>query len=296
MRVSEPIRLRIVRRFAAGGVAIILLTGCDTSPAAPQPTVEATPAVSASPAGDTSGSAPTQAEATRTAEPTPVPTQVPTREAKTPEPSATPTPRAEAPPPTERPPKRTTSDGSERAAGDDTVPPSEKVQGTPTSRSKVAGDATRPASSQEQEYTWHDGDRLVRVRLHADLVVQPSSANTDDDVVARDDGETSVVQKQPRHEVAETDPVFRSQGGDLMTLPGGVLLMLDAAWDQTRVNRFFSDNGIDSSGVQRRDFAVNGFLVETEPGFPSLNLANRLAGQEGVLISSPNWRTEVSLR
>ena len=279
-----------------------MLTGCDTTPAAPQPTVEATPDASATPAGDTGGSTPTQAEATPTPEPTPVPTQVHARETKTPEPSATPTPRADAAPPpterppTERPPKRTTSGGSERAAGDDTVPPSEKVQGTPTSRSKVAGDATRPASSQEQEYTWHDGDRLVRVRLQADLVAQPSSANTNDDVVARDDGETSVVWKQPRHEVAETDPVFRSQGGDLMTLPGGVLLMLDAAWDQTRVNRFFSDNGIDSSGVQRRDFAVNGFLVETEPGFPSLNLANRLAGQEGVLISSPNWRTEVSLR
>ena len=48
--------------------------------------------------------------------------------------------------------------------------------------------------------------------------------------------------------------------------------------------------------MQERDFAINAFFVETEPGFPSLNLANELAEQEGVLISSPNWRTEVSLR
>ncbi len=94
----------------------------------------------------------------------------------------------------------------------------------------------------------------------------------------------------------DTEPVFRSQAGDLMTLPGGVLLALDAAWDDARVTRFFSDNGINKGRVEGRDWAVNAFLVETEPGLPSLNLANELATQEGVQISSPNWRTEVSLR
>ena len=34
---------------------------------------------------------------------------------------------------------------------------------------------------------------------------------------------------------------------------------------------------------------ANGFLVETEPGFPSLELANALAAQAGVWVSSPNW-------
>ena len=37
----------------------------------------------------------------------------------------------------------------------------------------------------------------------------------------------------------------------------------------------------------------NGFLIETEPGFPSLELANALVDQDGLLISSPNWWTEV---
>ena len=157
------------------------------------------------------------------------------------------------------------------------------------------GDA-RPSPAPGTVYTWQDGDRTERALLQSDFVVQSSSENIDGDVVVRDDGVTSIVQKQPRGERVETQPVFYSQAGDLMTLPGGVLLALDPGWDAARVDRFFSDNGIGKSRVQDRDFAINAFFVTTEPGFPSLNLANELANQEGVVISSPNWRTEVSLR
>ncbi len=157
------------------------------------------------------------------------------------------------------------------------------------------GDA-RPSPAPGTVYTWQDGDRTERALLQSDLVVQSSSENIDGDVVVRDDGVTSIVQKQPRGERVETQPVFYSQAGDLMTLPGGVLLALDHEWDVARVDRFFSDNGIGKSRVQDRDFAINAFFVTTEPGFPSLNLANELANQEGVVISSPNWRTEVLLR
>ena len=43
-------------------------------------------------------------------------------------------------------------------------------------------------------------------------------------------------------------------------------------------------------------FLENGFLVETEPGFPSLELANALASQDGVVMSSPNWWTEIEAK
>ena len=81
-----------------------------------------------------------------------------------------------------------------------------------------------------------------------------------------------------------------------MTLPGGVLLALDPAWDDAQVEGFFSNNEIPAERVSELGFLRNGFLIETEPGFPSLELANALAGQEGVLISSPNWRTEVEAK
>ena len=81
-----------------------------------------------------------------------------------------------------------------------------------------------------------------------------------------------------------------------MTLPGGVLLALAPEWDAATINRFVSAQGIAMSRVQRHVFAVNGFLVETEPGFPSLEFANAFAGQEGVILSSPNWQSAVTRR
>ena len=77
-----------------------------------------------------------------------------------------------------------------------------------------------------------------------------------------------------------------------MTLPGGVLLVLDPEWSQAQVNSFFSANGIKLDRVSELDYVDNGFFVETEPGFPSLELANTLAALEGVAVSSPNWSRE----
>ena len=74
-----------------------------------------------------------------------------------------------------------------------------------------------------------------------------------------------------------------------MTLPGGVLLALDPEWDQARIDRFFSENGISKDSSSELNFIQNGFFIETGPGFPSLELANELAAMNGVVISSPNW-------
>ncbi len=109
-------------------------------------------------------------------------------------------------------------------------------------------------------------------------------------------GEDSIVRKQARHG-QDARPVFRSEsGGGLMTLPGGVLLVLDPEWDQSKVEAFLTRNGISTERVSDLGFLRNGFMVETEPGFPSLELANELASQQGVVVSSPNWWREVEAR
>ena len=88
---------------------------------------------------------------------------------------------------------------------------------------------------------------------------------------------------------------FRTTSGALMTLPGGVLLLLDPEWDQARVNLFFFENAIAKTRVSDREFGENAFFVETAAGFAALELANALAEEEGVLISSPNWSRAVEL-
>ena len=175
------------------------------------------------------------------------------------------------------------------------LPDKSQPPAPPTERStRGAGpEQAASASGQGAAYTWEDGDRTIRVVLQDDLVVQKTAANAPDDVVVVKAGGDSIVQKQAKHG-QDSRPVFRSEsGGELMTLPGGVLLALDPEWDQARVETFFSQNGISADRTSELGFIENGFLVKTGPGFPSLELANALAGQDRVLVSSPNWWREV---
>ena len=150
--------------------------------------------------------------------------------------------------------------------------------------------------SSNTEYAWKDGDRTLTVILQPDLVVEEDDSGT-----AKSNGGVgasggTVVKSADGQGQKSGQPVFKSQSGSLMTLPGGVLLVLDADWTATEVNAFFATNEIKQTQVSELDFVDNGYFVETEPGFPSLNLANKLASQDGVIISSPNWWTEVTTK
>ena len=269
-------------RWAAGAVpgllgAVLFLASCSST----------------EPAGAPAPPPPRAATATASAQPAIVPARAPS--GGTPLASPPPTTAAPAPSPTPQPEAASAPGGSQSLGRDDgsTVEPG--AGGTKPGALQVKGDSGS-APVQGTAYTWQDGDRTERALLQADLVLQSNEENRNDDEVVTRGDTASVVRAQPRHDEAETEPVFRSPAGDLMTLPGGVLLALDAGWDRERVDRFFSENDIDRSRVEERDFAVNAFFVTTQPGFHSLTLANELAALDGVLISSPNWRTETVLR
>ena len=153
--------------------------------------------------------------------------------------------------------------------------------------SQKGGSSAGPV--QGQTHTWEDGDRTLKVYLQTDLVVEKGSDGLPREIVEADDGRTGVVRSADRQSKGDTLPVFRSESGSLMTLPGGVLLVLSAEWSETETNAFFSDNGIKLDLVLELSYVANGFFIETEPGFPSLDLANELAALDGVEVSSPNW-------
>ena len=136
----------------------------------------------------------------------------------------------------------------------------------------------------------------MTVRLQTDLVVEKGSGGLPRDAVPANEGGTNVVRSADGQSKSDTLPVFRSEAGSLMTLPGGVLLVLSSEWSRAETNAFFSNNGIKMDRVSELGFAANGFFVETGPGFPSLDLANALAVQDGVEISSPNWAREATLK
>jgi len=125
-----------------------------------------------------------------------------------------------------------------------------------------------PSPSKGEKFIWHNGDREASVWQDTRLVVG--------DVISGGWGDPY-------------GPVFWSQSDNLMALPGGVVLFLDPTWNAASVEAFMRSNDIDSSDLKAFEGLINSFEVKTEPGFPSLRLANTLAGQGGVIVSSPNW-------
>ena len=190
-------------------------------------------------------------------------------------------------------PPSSTDEGIEVVSADSsgTSGKQEPITGVDAESSRKGGPgATGPV--QGDPYTWQDGDRTMTVKLQTDLVVEKGSGGLPLDVVSANEGGSNVVRGADGQSKSDTLPVFRSESGALMTLPGGVLLVLSPEWSQADTNAFFSNNGIKMDRVSELDYVANGFFVETEPGFPSLDLANALSVEDGVEISSPNWGRE----
>lgn len=165
------------------------------------------------------------------------------------------------------------------------APPSAGVPAPQQRSPQARGDAGH--SDQGRVYTYRDGDRTVRVVLQSDLEVSGSgTSSTGEHIVTKD-----------RAGRSSGHPVFRSESsGTLMTLPGGVLLVLEAAWSMAETHAFFVRNRITLNRVSVMEVATNSFFVETAPGFPSLDLANALAAQDGVRLASPNWWRDLTTR
>ena len=169
-----------------------------------------------------------------------------------------------------------------------------------------AADEANPAV-----YTYNDGDRTLKVILQEDLVLTRASpalgassevlASVGDAVIVRlrpeepdaDDPNAAASPSSAQAvRPADAQPVFRSESGALMALPGGAIVIFDEAWDRARAMRFFAAEGIPRDRISPLPLD-NAWLVETAPGFPSLELANRLSGRPGVDVSSPNWWRDV---
>ncbi len=169
------------------------------------------------------------------------------------------------------------------------TPPSSVLRGAPGQGNGGTGGTE---SGEGTVYTWQDGDREMR------SVLQNDASDPKDDSFEGGNGGVTVkgVQSSGKDSGDADDkvlPEFRMEsGGGLMTLPGGVILLLDPEWDEAAVNKFFTSNNISTDDVKELEFVDNGFLVNTEAGFPSLNLANELAGEMGVISASPNWSRE----
>ena len=81
-----------------------------------------------------------------------------------------------------------------------------------------------------------------------------------------------------------------------MSLPGGVILLLDPEWSPQQAAAFFAEHGIEQHDATEMGWIDNGFVVDADPGVGSLLLANSLVGQPGVVMSTPDWAVEAEVK
>ncbi len=155
------------------------------------------------------------------------------------------------------------------------------------------------SEDEEQYYKYMDGDTERYIVLRQDLVMERYNPKQQDgadklppNAIILDDGERfRVVKKQSWHQEGDDDlfPVFSSFSGVVMALKGGVFLVFESKLSQQESNTFFAEYGIDLARVSLVDDMDGVFFIDTNPGLSSLELANKLAKAEQVIISVPNW-------
>ncbi len=88
-------------------------------------------------------------------------------------------------------------------------------------------------------------------------------------------------------------PVFKTiKGSNLLALPGNIIVELDPSMTEKQAEVFFGSKGLRIFKKHPLD-GRNFYEVETPAGAASLNIANSLYGQQGVISSTPNWWREV---
>ncbi len=140
-------------------------------------------------------------------------------------------------------------------------------------------------------FTYKDGEYTRKVYLQKDFVVarsgsvfsRPQGAAGGDAVGGDIVGVASA---------SGTDglPVFRSSAGGVMTLPGGVLVIFESTQTAEHIDAFFAARNIAADRLSPLGEIPNGFVVATDPGFPSLELATDLADEPELKLAAPNWK------
>ena len=163
----------------------------------------------------------------------------------------------------------------------------------PPKEAPEADEADDEGAPCDETFTYWDGDAERTVALCDELPDDGDSGDPDD--VRRRRGDLSGTVCAPG--ASDEDALlFRAESGVDMTLEHSVVLVLDPYWDDARVRRFLARNRIPQTCVSPLGWIANGFAVATGPGIAALVLANQLAPEHGVVLSSPNWASEFEVK
>ncbi|NOX43497.1 MAG: hypothetical protein GXP19_07170 [Gammaproteobacteria bacterium] len=174
----------------------------------------------------------------------------------------------------------------------------------------------------QQPYVWYDGDRERTVWLNPQLVVEfnPSeesrsafkTANSSAEEIPFKQGSirlwklsknvtarTTIQSLKSMHANAKSrySPVLQdgpSNSGRMRALPGNIIIHLDPSWEQVAVDTWLEKNKL--VVVRKLNIGPNIFVIKTDSGLASLEIANKFHESGEVVAAYPDWWTEVATR
>jgi hypothetical protein len=174
---------------------------------------------------------------------------------------------------------------------------------------------TQPLS---QSYVWYDGERQQQVWLDPELVAEfgaKKDASTvrslypQAEALPAGRGNVTIYRLKGASVSDATrnlrgaqasgqfSPVLRDsadKSGPMRALPGHVIVKLNPGWDSGKVQSWLAQK--DLQVVRKLEFAPNTYLIKSEPGLASLELANQLYKSGEVVAAMPDWWREVHTR
>ncbi len=175
-----------------------------------------------------------------------------------------------------------------------------------------------PPSDLMQRYTWYDGQREQTVWLNPRLIAEFNApaesasavrtAHPGAEIVPRGRGATRIWRVGSNADTAlaavrtaqpgsAVSPVFHDspdESGRLRALPGGVVVYLNPAWNETEVKQWAAGRSLEIT--RKLDIAPNVYLIKTAAGLAALETANTLHKSGEVVAAMPDWWQEVATR
>lgn len=153
------------------------------------------------------------------------------------------------------------------------------------------------AAQTQNGLTYREGERVVPIYLDSDTVGQVEGQAVRFVPVPSAEAKAALQKgTMPASLQGQYVPVFRAaaNGGARFASAGGVIVYLPATWTQPQVQAWVTAQGLQLQQVF--DATRNGLLVQSAPGLPSLDLANRLLKLPDVQTAKPLWYRETTAR
>lgn len=179
----------------------------------------------------------------------------------------------------------------------------------PVKQAPAKGEMAAPApAAQGESVIWYEGGVAQNATIDPELIAEFGGSKTlgkQTKAVEQNDrsggkvtlwriseGSTPTVVKSAKttNPKGVYSPVLRDASGQIRALPGGVIVRLNPNLSSQEAAAWLADQNL--TVIRPLEIGKNTFVIRSEAGLASLELANTLQQTEGVVWAQPDWWQE----